>query len=109
MEPIRPDEDELRAEPPIGAAEVRKPRASKEREPGRGAPKAKPPGAAAGSGGGGGRGGRILVWGAILGLAVARSEEHTSELQSRPHLVCRLLLEKKKKILSVCEVVMKCS
>src|SRR5436305_11121947 len=29
--------------------------------------------------------------------AWARSEEHTSELQSRPHLVCRLLLEKKKK------------
>src|SRR5690554_7102023 len=29
-----------------------------------------------------------------------RSEEHTSELQSRPHLVCRLLLEKKKKIIS---------
>src|SRR5437660_4929319 len=28
--------------------------------------------------------------------AVARSEEHTSELQSRGHLVCRLLLEKKK-------------
>src|SRR5690554_7759911 len=28
---------------------------------------------------------------------IARSEEHTSELQSRPHLVCRLLLEKKKK------------
>src|SRR5690554_7190470 len=27
---------------------------------------------------------------------VLRSEEHTSELQSRPHLVCRLLLEKKK-------------
>src|SRR5207253_3776400 len=27
---------------------------------------------------------------------VARSEEHTSELQSRGHLVCRLLLEKKK-------------
>src|SRR6266436_10067358 len=27
-----------------------------------------------------------------------RSEEHTSELQSRLHLVCRLLLEKKKKI-----------
>src|SRR3989442_9427050 len=25
-----------------------------------------------------------------------RSEEHTSELQSRPHLVCRILLEKKK-------------
>src|SRR5436305_12018902 len=29
-------------------------------------------------------------------LAALRSEEHTSELQSRPHLVCRLLLEKKK-------------
>src|SRR2546422_7130784 len=29
-------------------------------------------------------------------LAAARSEEHTSELQSRLHLVCRLLLEKKK-------------
>src|SRR5690554_7143963 len=28
---------------------------------------------------------------------VDRSEEHTFELQSRPHLVCRLLLEKKKK------------
>src|SRR3989442_9500913 len=28
--------------------------------------------------------------------AAERSEEHTSELQSRPHLVCRLLLEKKK-------------
>src|SRR6266498_20381 len=27
-----------------------------------------------------------------------RSEEHTSELQSRPHLVCRLLLEKKKNV-----------
>src|SRR2546422_1779955 len=33
----------------------------------------------------------------IAGIArVARSEEHTSELQSRLHLVCRLLLEKKK-------------
>jgi len=71
MEPIRPDEDELRAEPPIGAGEARKPRTSKEREPGGGAPKAKSPGAAAGSGGGGSRGGRVLVWGAILGLAVA--------------------------------------
>src|SRR5437660_8114104 len=29
--------------------------------------------------------------------SVLRSEEHTSELQSRGHLVCRLLLEKKKK------------
>src|SRR5205809_6155528 len=31
--------------------------------------------------------------------SAARSEEHTSELQSRLHLVCRLLLEKKKKSL----------
>src|SRR2546422_7053179 len=30
-------------------------------------------------------------------IVVTRSEEHTSELQSRLHLVCRLLLEKKKK------------
>src|SRR5215813_14758124 len=29
-------------------------------------------------------------------IGPSRSEEHTSELQSRPHLVCRLLLEKKK-------------
>src|SRR3989449_7544113 len=35
---------------------------------------------------------------AVFGeFRVARSEEHTSELQSRLHLVCRLLLEKKKK------------
>src|SRR5690625_6362738 len=33
--------------------------------------------------------------------SAARSEEHTSELQSRGHLVCRLLLEKKKKIRQV--------
>src|SRR3712207_7543146 len=32
---------------------------------------------------------------------LARSEEHTSELQSRQYLVCRLLLEKKKKDLTV--------
>src|SRR2546429_4441642 len=32
----------------------------------------------------------------IPGTAAGRSEEHTSELQSRLHLVCRLLLEKKK-------------
>src|SRR5205809_3795889 len=31
------------------------------------------------------------------GWSTSRSEEHTSELQSRLHLVCRLLLEKKKK------------
>src|SRR5215813_1069354 len=33
---------------------------------------------------------------AARGPGATRSEEHTSELQSRPHLVCRLLLEKKK-------------
>src|SRR5690554_7335375 len=39
---------------------------------------------------------------ALLFTARLRSEEHTSELQSRPHLVCRLLLEKKKKSLLEC-------
>src|SRR5258708_26740556 len=34
---------------------------------------------------------------AFLGPRESRSEEHTSELQSPDHLVCRLLLEKKKK------------
>src|SRR3989449_4201593 len=34
---------------------------------------------------------------ALPARGIARSEEHTSELQSRLHLVCRLLLEKKKK------------
>src|SRR3712207_8954530 len=34
-------------------------------------------------------------------LDAARSEEHTSELQSRQYLVCRLLLEKKKKSISI--------
>src|SRR5687768_17724242 len=33
---------------------------------------------------------------------IFRSEEHTSELQSRLHLVCRLLLEKKKKVINTC-------
>src|SRR5690625_5635336 len=33
-----------------------------------------------------------------------RSEEHTSELQSRGHLVCRLLLEKKKKINNIIQI-----
>src|SRR5690625_6428699 len=32
----------------------------------------------------------------ITHMVILRSEEHTSELQSRGHLVCRLLLEKKK-------------
>src|SRR3712207_7312768 len=34
-----------------------------------------------------------------VNIVMMRSEEHTSELQSRQYLVCRLLLEKKKKIL----------
>src|SRR5690348_17536794 len=36
-------------------------------------------------------------FGAVLQRPCVRSEEHTSELQSPVHLVCRLLLEKKKK------------
>src|SRR3712207_8331057 len=35
----------------------------------------------------------------VVGLGGGRSEEHTSELQSRQYLVCRLLLEKKKRLL----------
>src|SRR5690625_6697036 len=37
----------------------------------------------------------------LLTMHPQRSEEHTSELQSRGHLVCRLLLEKKKKKLTI--------
>src|SRR2546430_3392544 len=40
---------------------------------------------------------RVLVGWLRGGLGVSRSEEHTSELQSQSNLVCRLLLEKKKK------------
>src|SRR2546422_3762136 len=40
---------------------------------------------------------RRLRWTPISAVLERRSEEHTSELQSRLHLVCRLLLEKKKK------------
>src|SRR2546422_8170274 len=41
---------------------------------------------------------RWLVLPSLVLIAITiRSEEHTSELQSRLHLVCRLLLEKKKK------------
>src|SRR5688572_31181032 len=45
---------------------------------------------------------RYLAWSAafrwpIIGTFLTRSEEHTSELQSQSNLVCRLLLEKKKK------------
>src|SRR5436309_8015457 len=41
--------------------------------------------------------GRLLFLRRLMGLPGQRSEEHTSELQSRENLVCRLLLEKKKK------------
>src|SRR2546426_5955498 len=40
---------------------------------------------------------RRIARGRLLGLLDRRSEEHTSELQSPCNLVCRLLLEKKKK------------
>src|SRR3712207_8496743 len=39
---------------------------------------------------------RVALANLVEGLAEDRSEEHTSELQSRQYLVCRLLLEKKK-------------
>src|SRR5438876_6562382 len=42
----------------------------------------------------------IGVFLALWSLPALRSEEHTSELQSPVHLVCRLLLEKKKKYLN---------
>src|SRR5436305_8557222 len=38
-----------------------------------------------------------VLYESLIHPLTIRSEEHTSELQSRPHLVCRLLLEKKKK------------
>src|SRR6266853_6471153 len=47
---------------------------------------------------------RLLTAEAVAGGARRRrSEEHTSELQSQPNLVCRLLLEKKKKQQIPCE------
>src|SRR2546422_5366738 len=42
-------------------------------------------------------GGQTFCLDQLLVRGADRSEEHTSELQSRLHLVCRLLLEKKKK------------
>src|SRR5258708_18159889 len=45
------------------------------------------------------QGGRLLVSSdGVVHFTEQRSEEHTSELQSPDHLVCRLLLEKKKKL-----------
>src|SRR3712207_7599299 len=42
------------------------------------------------------RNGYEITFGALYNTRYMRSEEHTSELQSRQYLVCRLLLEKKK-------------
>src|SRR3712207_7373047 len=42
-------------------------------------------------------GGSAMADAEAVGRLISRSEEHTSELQSRQYLVCRLLLEKKKK------------
>src|SRR2546430_13230848 len=41
----------------------------------------------------------------VSAVQMRRSEEHTSELQSQSNLVCRLLLEKKKKCLYYCECI----
>src|SRR5436309_8034189 len=43
----------------------------------------------------------VMLRGKEIRLDRKRSEEHTSELQSRENLVCRLLLEKKKKIITI--------
>src|SRR2546430_8073291 len=51
------------------------------------------------------RGGRRIPgrkFGAKPAVTSPRSEEHTSELQSQSNLVCRLLLEKKKKKINLC-------
>src|SRR5258708_31669566 len=45
----------------------------------------------------GAAGAALQQFGRLLAPELLRSEEHTSELQSPDHLVCRLLLEKKKK------------
>src|SRR3712207_7217982 len=60
----------------------------------------RPAGVGPSHGGGGGGGAAARPGGGARGLrqpVEPRSEEHTSELQSRQYLVCRLLLEKKKK------------
>src|SRR5438105_11254384 len=44
------------------------------------------------------KGAQLLKFGGDVRQSLLRSEEHTSELQSRVELVCRLLLEKKKKL-----------
>src|SRR2546430_11274082 len=50
-----------------------------------------------------GQGGDHRVGESVVGRKHGvRSEEHTSELQSQANLVCRLLLEKKKKLVGIC-------
>src|SRR5215813_14501980 len=46
----------------------------------------------------------LFVLSGVVTALPLRSEEHTSELQSRPHLVCRLLLEKKKTYLYIHQI-----
>src|SRR5690349_23895831 len=57
------------------------------------------------------RGGDELLRRRVAGVLVDldRSEEHTSELQSRRDLVCRLLLEKKKKKKTPCQARRRCA
>ncbi|MBO6810441.1 MULTISPECIES: hypothetical protein [Marinobacter] len=75
MEPIRPDDDELRAERPIGSAEPKKPAEKKSRPSsvGKGEPSApaKPPKGGKGGNGGSGRGSLAMLWVLLIVLAVA--------------------------------------
>lgn len=75
MEPIRPDDDELRAERPIGSAEPKKPAEKKSRPSsgGKGEPSApaKPPKGGKGGNGGNGRGSSAMLWVLLIVLAVA--------------------------------------
>src|SRR5258707_3524365 len=52
--------------------------------------------------------GRLVVLAFVIVRGIWRSEEHTSELQSRQYLVCRLLLEKKKKNKKSLSVIILC-
>lgn len=75
MEPIRPDDDELRAERPIGSAEPKKAAEKKSRPSsgGKGEPSApaKPPKGGKGGNGGNGRGSSAMLWVLLIVLAVA--------------------------------------
>ncbi len=75
MEPIRPDDDELRAERPIGSAEPKKPAEKKSRPSsgGKGEPSApaKPPKGRKDGNGGSGRGSSAMLWVLLIVLAVA--------------------------------------